>query len=100
MIPGQDAPIAFSSDRGTARAWLGRPVRFESLPVDDRTVLLRMRNMARHGVHTTRRRIAYAEAVRTGRVTPDETAKFIAELHADLSYSEEQDRCYVPQNVR
>jgi len=92
MVPGADAPIAFSSDTGTARAWPGRPVRFESPPVDDRAVLLRMRNMARRGAHATKAALTFAHAVRTGRATAEQTDRFIAGLHTDVAYWEEEER--------
>ena len=49
--------------------------------------------MGRRGAHTAKQALRYADAVRTGRVSSEETAAFIAQLHTDVAYwQEEQQR--------
>jgi hypothetical protein len=90
---GQTEPgeVFLSSPRGRARAKLGREV-LERPTSDPRMVIVRMGDMASWGCQWINRAMAFADRVRTGQVTPDETTKFIEALRADLGYWEARKR--------
>jgi hypothetical protein len=86
--PGE---VILSSPRGSAKARLGAQIATPSL-AGPRFVLLRMGDMASWGRHWVSIAMTYADRVRTGQVTPQETTDFIDDLRADLAYWEDRKR--------
>lgn len=92
VIPGTGAPIGFSSDRGTALAWLGRPVIVDPPEADPRAIVLRMRGMASFGAHASKEAAEYTNAVRAGAADPNTTARFAERVSEHQSYWEARRR--------
>jgi hypothetical protein len=86
VIPGRTAAIEFSSDHGTARAWLGPVEELPHTASDEHATVVRMRDMASWGEQMTERMLTYAQSVQAGRITPEETTTVIAGLQRDQEY--------------